>query len=94
MAEVKLPTFFTQDFVSLIPEQRMKLAELMQQRKIFTYTLNADRTRLWIVVAAKNETAARDVLAQLPLDKYYSYSLEQLMFHEMAGLQYPAVSLN
>jgi len=94
MADVRLPIIFSQEFVSLIPEQRMVLAELMQQRKIFSYTLNAQRSRLWIVVAGNDESSARDVLAQLPLDRFYTYTMEQLMFHEMAGMQFPAVSLN
>lgn len=94
MADVRLPIIFSHEFVSLIPEQRMVLAELMQQRKIFSYTLNVERSRLWIVVAGENESDAREVLAKLPLDKFYSYTLEQLMFHEMAGMQFSVVSLN
>lgn len=94
MAHVELPMFISQEFIALIPDQRLKLAELMQQRKILSYTLNATRSTLWIVVAAKNQKEAETILAQLPLDKFYSYRMELLMFHETASAQFPVVTLN
>jgi len=95
MVEVQLPYSPSQEFFQLIPAQRMKIAELMSQRKLLSYTLSADRMKLWIVVTAKDIVEAKEILSQQPMDKFFTYtSFRELMFHEMAGLTFPAVSLN
>ena len=94
MIEVPLPVSPSQEFFSLIPSQRSKIAELMTKRKILSYTVSSDRLKLWIVLAAKDEADARVTLAEQPMDKYFRYTFHELMFHEMAGMMFPAVSLN
>jgi hypothetical protein len=94
MAEVPLPVAPSQEFFSLIPSQRLKIAELMNKRKLMSYTVSADRLRLWIVVVADDEAEAREILSEQPMDKYFRYTFHELMFHEMAGMMFPSVSLN
>jgi hypothetical protein len=94
MIEVPLPFSPSQEFFSLIPSQRLKIAELMNRRKILSYTVSSDRLHLWIVLAANDELEARQILAEQPMDKYFRYTFHELMFHEMAGLMFPSVSLN
>lgn len=95
MVEVQVPFNPTQEFFALIPMQRAAVAELMSQRKFLSYTLSADRLKLWVVMNAEDEADARKILAGQPMDKYFSYtSFRELMFHEMAGLMFPQVSLN
>ncbi len=94
MIEVPLPLSPPQEFFSLIPSQRLKITELMTKRKILSYTVSADRLKLWIILTAKNEMEARETLAEQPMDKYFRYTFHELMFYEMAGMMFPAVSLN
>ena len=95
MVEVQLPYNPSQEFFELIPSQRMKIAEFMTQRKFLTYTVSADRMKLWIVMIAKDEMDARSILSEQPMDKYFSYqSFREIMFHEMIGMMFPTVSLN
>lgn len=95
MVEVQIPFNPPQEFFALIPLQRAKVAELMLKRKFLSYTLSADRLKLWVVMNAEDETVAREILSQQPMDKYFSYlSFRELMFHEMAGMMFPQVSLN
>ncbi|MBW7888794.1 MAG: hypothetical protein H3C35_10635 [Bacteroidetes bacterium] len=94
IAQVELPSYFSQEFTSLIPDQHTKLNELMRQQKILSYTLNSARTKMWIVIAEKNIEQARLILSQLPLDKFYTYQLEMVMLHETSMNQLPMVSLN
>ena len=95
MVEVQLPYAPSPEFFALIPAQRSKIAELMTQRKFLSYTVSADRLKLWIVMNAKDIVDAKEVLSQQPMNQYFTYtSFRELMFHEMAGFMYPAVSLN
>lgn len=95
MVEVQLPYAPLPEFFALIPAQRLKIAELMSKRKLLSYTVSADRLKLWIVMNANDVADAQEILSGQPMDKYFSYtSFRELMFHEMAGSMYPAVSLN
>ena len=94
MVESPLPVSPSQDFFSLIPSQRLKVAEVMAKRRVLSYTVSADRSKLWIVIAAKDEMEARETLAEQPMDKYFRYTFHELMFLEMAGMIFPTVSLN
>ena len=94
MVEVRLPLDPTQEFFSLIPSQRAMVIDLLMKRKFLSYTLAADRSKVWIVMVAETELEARAVLHQQPMDKYFSYLFTELMFHDMAGALFPSVSLN
>ncbi|MDD8016915.1 MAG: hypothetical protein PHP42_00940 [Bacteroidota bacterium] len=94
MVETRLPIAPGTEFFSLIPAQRLKVAELMTRKKIVSYTLSADRSKLWIVMNGESEEEARRILAEQPMDKYFYYTFHELMFHEMAGAMFPSVSLN
>jgi len=94
MVEVRLPVDPPQEFFSLIPSQRAMVVDLLTKRKFLSYTLAADRSKVWIVMFAESEIIARELLEQQPMDKYFSYLFTELMFHDMAGAMFPAVSLN
>jgi hypothetical protein len=94
MVETRVPPEPNTEFFSLIPMQQRKIAELMAQKKILSYTLSIDRLKLWIIMNAESESDARQTLAEQPMDKYFDYHFHELMFHEMANTVFPAVSLN
>jgi hypothetical protein len=94
MVEVQLPYQPTQEFFSLIPAQRAMVIDLLMKRKFLSYTLAADRSKVWIVMVAESEPEARALLEKQPMDKYFSYFFTELMFHDMAGALFPSVSLN
>lgn len=94
MVEVRLPYDPPQEFFTLIPSQRAMVIDLLMKRKFLSYTLAADRSKVWIVMVAPTVDEARTLLEQQPMDKYFSYTFTELMFHDMAGAMFPAVSLN
>jgi hypothetical protein len=94
MVEVSLPHDPPSEFFSLIPSQRKVVVDLMTQRKILSYTLSADRRKVWIVLGSETEDEARSILSRQPMDKFFHYTFHELMFHETANVMFPAVSLN
>ena len=94
MVEVQLPNEPPQEFFTLIPSQRAMVVELLTKRKFLSYTLSADRSKVWIVMVAQSQSEALVLLEQQPMDKFFSYHFTELMFHDMAGAMFPAVSLN
>ncbi len=94
MVEVGLPYAPPPEFFALIPSQRAMVVELLMKRTFLSYTLASDRSKVWIVMSAESMLDAQAILERQPMDKYFSYTFTELMFHDMAGATFPAVSLN
>ena len=94
MVEFKLPQILTEEFITLIPEQRARINSLMDAGVIMCYTLDLDRTKLWTVIVAKSETSVMDILAQFPLISFMKPEISELTFHHQSSLVMPSISLN
>ena len=94
MVEFTLPETLTEEFISLIPEQRAMVNALMDAGVILCYTLNLERTKLWSVIVAKSEMAVMDVLAKFPLIGFMKPAISELTFHHQSSLVMPSISLN
>ena len=94
MVEIKLPEILTEEFISLIPEQRLKINSLMDAGVILCYTLNQERTILWTVIVAKSDLAVMDILAQFPMIAFMKPEINELTFHHQSSLVMPSISLN
>lgn len=94
MADVSLPSIFTQGFMSLIPAQRAMINRLIQEGTIRCYSLAMDRSQLWVVLIAENRDEAEELLDSFPIMDHCSYTLHELMFHDMVTQELPRISLN
>jgi hypothetical protein len=94
MVEIDLPSPMTNEFASLIPEQRMTVGTLMSAGTILTYTLTADRRKLWTVVLAETEKEVHSVLARFPIITWTQYSIKELFFHHFAQSGLTRISMN
>jgi muconolactone delta-isomerase len=93
MVSMDLPSL-SEIFIQLIPSQRARVAELMAEGKLLSYTLALDRTKLWITAAADSENSVREMLASLPLTKFMKVTVQQLAFNEVRSMTLPKFSLN
>lgn len=94
MVEFNLPNPLPETFIALIPEHRAKVNELMITGRIVTYTLAADRQKLWAVVNAENEQEIMDLLAELPLTRWMQFSIHALGFLLTTHASLPKLFLN
>ena len=94
LVEVKLINPFSQEFTSLIPEQRKKVDELMNQGVIISYALAMDRSVVWIVIDAKKEEQVFDIIAEFPLARFMNANIFELAFHDSIHSGFPHLSLN
>ncbi len=94
MVEFDLPVEMNQEFMQKIPAQRLKVNELMENGKILSYSLSADRQKLWCILKVESELEVMEVIADFPLIKYMRPSINELMFHNMVAARIPLFSLN
>ena len=94
MLIVSLPDIFSPRFISLIPEQRATVNEMMNEGTILSYALAEDRSKLWIVMSAKEEAEVLRNIARFPLARYMKPEIKELMFQHSATFILPEPSLN
>ena len=94
MIIIDLPTNLTKEFIALIPKQRAKIDELMDEGKIIQYALAIDRSKLWVTVAAKSEVKAREIISSFPLIDYMEPELIALAFHNSISTELPKLIMN
>lgn len=94
MIEFELPANMDTEFIQRIPAQRLKINELMESGKILSYSLSADRQKLWCILKAESEVEAMETIAEFPLIEYMDPTVTELMFHNMVAARIPLFSLN
>ena len=92
--EVVLEKSFSPEFMALVPEQRKKVNRLMDEGTIVSYSLALDRSKLWIVMEAKDIETVMDVLSAFPLIKFMKPDVHELAFHDNVHSGFPHLSLN
>lgn len=83
----------TADFMSLVPEQRACVAQLFRKGSLLSYTLNQNRSKLWIIMTASDDSELLYLIDLFPMSMYMDYNWHELMFHETVSM-IPTMSLN
>lgn len=91
---IKLPEIFSKRFVSLIPDQRQLVNELLEKRVILNYALSMDRSNLWVTIQAKNQLAVMDILATFPIINDVKVEIFELAFFDSAHIGMPEIIMN
>ena len=91
---IKLPEIFTRRFAALIPQQRERVNQLMEERVILNYALDMDRTQLWVTLQAENQETVMDILATFPIIKEVKVEIFELAFFDAAPMGLPELNMN
>ena len=94
MVEFDLPVEMNQEFMQKIPAQRQKVNELMETGKMLSYSLSADRQKVWCILRVESELEVMELIADFPLISYMKPTINELMFHNMVAARIPLFSLN
>jgi len=95
LVEIRLPEVFTPDFAALIPAQRAFVSRQLKDKRLLSYSLAMDRSRLWAVVIARDSDEVELLLEQMPLYSYYNqFKIHPLAFSEHLARAVPEFSLN
>ncbi len=94
MITIQLPKELTKEFISLIPKQRARINELMDQGTILQYALAVDHSLLWITVSAPTEMMVNDILSSFPLIRFMEPEFYKLAFQNSISTELPKIILN
>lgn len=91
---IKLPDIFTRRFAALIPQQRERVNQLLEERTILNYALDMERSQLWVTMQAKDQEAVMDVLSTFPIIKDVKVEIFELAFFDSAPMGLPELIMN
>ncbi len=94
MVDFTLPEVLTDEFMGLVPEQRMKVSEFFSEGKLLHYSLSLPKSKLWAVFSANSELEVMEMLAELPLTDYMDLEINPLTFYNALSPKLPAFSVN
>ena len=94
MVDFKLPNILSDEFMDLVPYQRVAINKLFEEGKIASYALSLENSRVWGVFKANSELQVMDILSDLPLTPFMKIEISLLTFFNDAKTQVPKFSLN
>ncbi|MBP7281086.1 MAG: hypothetical protein KBA66_05885 [Leptospiraceae bacterium] len=94
MVDIALPEFISEEFMSLVPEQRSQVNRLMGRGILNSYSLSSDRSRIWAVINAQTQKEVEYTLHSFPLARFMNYQIHELAFNNNISQILPRFSLN
>lgn len=94
MVDMELLDFDSDEFLSLIPEQRNHINELMVNGTISSFSVSIERNKVWATFNADSEEEVLGVLDTMPMRRFLQFTIHELALFNVAGNGLPAISLN
>ncbi len=94
MVDFKLPNVLSEEFMDLVPFQRLAVNKLFEEGKVINYALSLESSRLWGIFVANSELQVMDVLSDLPLTPFMKVEISLLTFYNDVKTKVPKFSLN
>ena len=91
---ITLPETFTRRFAALIPQQRERVNQLLEEQVILNYALDMNRQNLWVTFKAKTQLDVMDILATFPIIKDVKLDIFELAFFDTAPIGLPNLIMN
>jgi len=93
MVEFDVPQPMSEDLLDMVPDQRDTLDDLFASGKLLSYTVSADKSKIWAIMIAESESELLTYIDELPMTPYMDYDYHELMFYNTVHFM-PSMSLN
>jgi len=93
MVEFVVPQHVIDQILDLVPDQRASLDELFASGKLLSYTVSANKTKIWAIMMAESESELLSYIDGLPMTPYMDFDYHELMFYNTVHFM-PTMSLN
>jgi muconolactone delta-isomerase len=80
MVDFTMPKDLPDEFVSLIPRQRIEVNRLMNEGKLLNYALALEHGKLWAVFSVDSESELLELVYGLPLTDFMKVRISELTF--------------
>lgn len=94
MVNIILPEEVDDEFILLLPEQKVFVKSLMSKGLITSYSLSDDRSRLWVIFKGREQNHVRGLLSCFPIIEKVIYEIVPLVSHYDNSKIIQSISLN
>lgn len=96
MNKFQIIVHFTLDdeILSLLPSHRTYINYLMNKGIIESYAVSMETQTVWITMNADNKEEVTKYINKMPLNKFWEYSIENLILYDSTQYRLPALQLN
>ncbi len=96
MVEIKYPKYKSSHFQSVLPKQQQQIGELMGNGTIDVFTLNTERTKVWLVMTAENRSELDETINKFVTRRFMTrIRVETLMVYDSNAFhQLPPLVMN
>ena len=84
---------FTEEMIELVSDQKAVMDDLFASGKLISYTVSVDRTQMWAIMLAEEESELISYIDNFPMIHYMDFDYKEIMFHNTVHLM-PSMSLN
>jgi hypothetical protein len=82
------------EFMSLIPEHRTFVNDLIEKGIIDQYVVSMESQQVWITFTGETKKEIETLLSGSPLHKYWTYEIDELYLYDGQHYRLPHVQLN
>ncbi|MFN5227039.1 MAG: hypothetical protein ACK54Y_05000 [Bacteroidota bacterium] len=82
------------EFMTLVPSHRTYINYLINKGVIVSYGVSMETLTCWITFHAKSKKEVAELLKKSPLNKYWSFQIEELFVYDSQQYRLPSVQLN
>ena len=94
MVEISLPEIQDEEFFNLIPSHRMLINDMIEKGIIQHYTINAARTKGWILFNCKNKNEVMVALLKMPIFDLVKFKIHDILIADGELYRLPKMNLN
>jgi muconolactone delta-isomerase len=78
MVDLTLAGNLSEEFMDLIPYQRVVVNKFFQEGKLVNYALSAEKAKVWAIFNADSEIEVRKMINAFPLSKFMDVEISLL----------------
>ncbi len=86
--------FMDDDFMTLIPPHRTYINYLINKNIIDSYAVSMETQTCWITLNIASKKEADAILKKSPINKYWTYTVEELFVYDSQQYRLPSLQLN
>lgn len=82
------------EFMSFVPPHRTYINYLINKNIVDSYAVSMESQTVWVTINAESKQQVDEYISRSPLNKYWTFTVEELFVYDGRLFRLPTVELN
>jgi len=82
------------EFMNFVPSHRTYINYLINKNIVDSYAVSMESQTVWVTINAESKQQVDEYLSRSPLNKYWTFTVEELFVYDGRLFRLPTVELN